>query len=91
MDLLDLCVTLHTSRCDVVTIDAGCRVLMRQDVMGCVATGTDSGDNQAPPVETVSVDGLRIVLQNVVLANRAELGDLSSLLVAGSTKGGKKR
>ena len=61
---------------------------MGQDVMGRVATGTNGGDNQASPVETVTVDGLRIILQNVVLANRAELGNLSSLLVAGSTKGG---
>ena len=88
MDLLDLSVTLHTSGGDVVAIDAGCWVLMGQDVMGCVATGTNGGDNQAPSVETVTVDGLRIVLQNVALANRAELGDFCSLLVTGSAKGG---
>jgi hypothetical protein len=87
MYLLDLSVTLHTGGRDVVAIDAGLGVLMRQDVVRRVTTGAHSGDNQASPVEAVTMDGLRIILEDVVLAYRTELGDFRSFLVARSTKG----
>jgi hypothetical protein len=73
VDLFDLCVTLHTCGGDIVAIDTGLRVFVGQDVVGSVATGADRGDDQAPFEETVTMDRLRIIFENVVFANRAEL------------------
>jgi hypothetical protein len=73
VDLFDLCVALHTGGSDIVAIDAGLGVFVGQDVVGSVATGADRGDDQSPFEETVTMDRLRIVFQNVVFANRTKL------------------
>jgi hypothetical protein len=88
MHPLDLGVALHAGSSDVVAIDAGRGVLVRQDIVGGVTASTYGSDDEASPKETVSVDRLRVILQDVSLANRPELGNLGPLLVAGAAKRG---
>jgi hypothetical protein len=58
MHLLNLRVALHACVCDVIPVDGGGGILMRQNIMGIVAARADCGHDQSPSEETVSMDRL---------------------------------
>ena len=88
MDLFDLSVTLHAGRGDVVAIDAGSRVFVRQNVMGGMAARANGGDNETSLEETITVDGLGVIFQNMAFVDGTELRDLRPFFVARAAKGG---
>jgi hypothetical protein len=88
MDLFDLSVTLHASVGDVIAVDAGAGIFVRQNVMGGMTARANGGDDEASLEETITMDGLGVIFQNMTFVNGTELRDLGPLLVAGAAKGG---
>jgi hypothetical protein len=90
MDLFDLSVTLHTGRGYVVAIDAGIRVLVRQNVMGGMAARANGGDDEASFEQTITMDGLGVIFQNMAFVDGdgPELRNLRSFFVAIAAKSG---
>jgi len=48
MHLLNLRVTLHAGVCDVIPVDGGGGILVRQNIMGIVAARADCSHDQSP-------------------------------------------
>lgn len=76
MDLLDLGVALLTGVGDIVFVNAGPGIGVRQNEVGCVAGGTDSGDGQPLLIEALAMNTHRVVFENSVLPDLMGLGDL---------------
>jgi hypothetical protein len=79
-------VTLHAGRSNVSLMDGRPGVLVRKDVVRFVAAGTHGCYGQSAPEQPVAVDRLRVVFQDIVLADLTQFRYERTFLVTRPTE-----
>ena len=88
VDFLDLRVALDTGIRNILLVDFGVGILMRQDVMRAVAAGANRGDNQTPLEEPLAVNGHGVVADDVLLVQFVARRHLGAFFMTAAARRG---